>query len=64
MEWTIIGLTPGVIFKIAQLAVNSQGDSQLSDYVLIGASALPSAPQSLYKDSLQSNKTAMTISWD
>lgn len=38
--------------------------SILSDYILIGATSLPDATAQLYKDSLLSNKTALTISWD
>jgi hypothetical protein len=64
MTFRLENLTPGVIYKIASLAVNDQGDSLTSDYILIGASALPEPPVALYKDSLQSNKTALSIYWD
>ena len=64
MTFTINGLTAGTIYKIASLCTNSQGDSVLSDYVLIGATELPDPPATLYKDTLLSNKTALTISWD
>jgi hypothetical protein len=55
MEYTISGLTPGVIYKFASLAINSQGESEMSHYVLIGATELPPAPTNLYKKSLLSN---------
>ena len=64
MQFTVNGLTAGSIYKIASLCTNSEGDSALSEYVLIGATELPDPPATLYKDTLLSNKTALTISWD
>lgn len=58
------GLTPGVIYKIATLAVNSEGESPLGEYVLIVASELPSPTGGIYKVTELSNKTELTIRWD
>jgi hypothetical protein len=64
MQFTLESLTLGVIYKIALLAHNSEGSSELSEYVIIGASELPQSTATLYKDTLLSTNTALTVSWD
>lgn len=64
MQFTLTGLTPGAVYKIANLAKNSQGSSLFSDYVMIGATLLPVAPANIYKVADLSNKTALTVNWD
>jgi hypothetical protein len=41
MTYTLSGLVPSTIYKIATVAVNNEGVSPQSDYVLIGATELP-----------------------
>jgi len=64
MSYTLTGLTPGVVYKIAFLAKNEEGDSDLSEYVMIGASSLPAPPANLYKITELSGKTTLTVAWD
>lgn len=64
MQFTVESLTPGVVYKIAVLAYNSEGSSDLSEYVMIAATELPVATAELYKDSELSDKTSLTVSWD
>jgi len=64
MQFTLSGLTPGSIYKIANLAKNVIGNSVLSEYVMIGATTLPVAPAQIYKVAELSSKTALTVSWD
>ena len=64
MQFTLTGLTPGSIYKIANLAKNSLGSSVLSEYVMIGATQLPEAPMQIYKVSQLSSKNKLTVSWD
>ena len=63
-DYQLTGLTPGVIYKIATLAVNNEGKSVLGEYVLIVASELPSPTGGIYKVTEQSSKTKLTIRWD
>ena len=51
MQFTLETLTTGVMYKIALLVYNSEGQSQMSEYLIIGASALPVPPAQLYKES-------------
>jgi hypothetical protein len=49
MQFTLSGLTPGKVYKIANKAFNSIGSSAFSDYVMIGATLLPEPPAQIYK---------------
>lgn len=64
MQFTLSGLTPGKVYKIANKAFNSMGSSAFSDYVMIGATLLPEPPAKIYKVSQLSSKTSLTVSWD
>lgn len=64
MQYTLSGLTPGKVYKIANKAFNNIGSSTFSDYVMIGATLLPDPPAQIYKVSQLSSKTALTVSWD
>jgi hypothetical protein len=64
MQFTLSGLTPGKVYKIANKAFNNIGSSAFSDYVMIGATLLPDPPGQIYKVSQLSSKTALTVSWD
>ena len=44
MTHTITSLTPGVLYKIAVRALNSEGYSDMSYYLAAGASQLPDKP--------------------
>jgi hypothetical protein len=63
MTFELAGLQTGVIYKIAAVAVNSQGDSVKSDYVLIAATELPQAPSLIEKDRLISTQSSLHVSW-
>jgi hypothetical protein len=41
VQFTIMNLTPGSIYRVASIAVNAEGSSEQSDYVIIGAGSLP-----------------------
>lgn len=63
-NFTIKGLTPGVTYRIASLAINSEGASLLGDYLIIGATELPQPTSHIFKVSKLSNKTAITVGWE
>lgn len=64
LQYQLTGLTPGVTYKIASLAFNSEGSSPLSYYVSIAATSLPDAPAALFKDPLKSTNSSVHIYWD
>lgn len=49
MQYQLTGLTSGLTYKIAILAYNSEGPSELSEYVVIAAGSLPTAPTTILK---------------
>lgn len=51
-----------MIYKIATVAVNAEGESPQSDYILLGATDLPTAPVQLSK-SEQSDATSIVVEW-
>jgi len=59
----VTGLTPGLVYRFAYLAVNEFGTSVQSEVLTIAASALPNAPISLAVDWSKSSKTALWIDW-
>ena len=63
LQYQLTGLTPGVTYKIASLAFNSEGSSPLSYYVSIAATSLPD-PTNLFKDSLKSTRNSIFIYWN
>jgi hypothetical protein len=52
MTFTLESLEQGVIYKIASLAINDEGSSDLSDYILLASTELPPPPVNLYKEKL------------
>ena len=41
---TITGLTPGLFYKFAVIAINAEGPSTMSTYVTVATSSLPAQP--------------------
>jgi hypothetical protein len=62
MTHTLTDLVLGLVFKIAIVAINNEGVSDQSNYVLIGATEIPQPTSSLFKTS--GEKTSITIEWE
>ena len=62
--YTVTGLTPGVMYRFIVQAENSVGLSLQSYQTIAIAARLPSAPTMLYKNTLLSNKTAISVYWN
>jgi len=62
--FTVPGLTAGKIYKFSVLAVNSEGESDLSLYTPAAVSPLPNQPVALFKNSKLSNETMISLYWD
>ena len=60
---TITGLTPGLFYKIAVVAVNGEGPSDMSTYVTIATSALPDPPSGIFKKAALSDQTSLYLFW-
>lgn len=60
---TVSGLSPGVKYRFGITATNEIGESEISQFTIIAAASLPSAPTLITKDSSLSNKTAITVQW-
>jgi hypothetical protein len=62
--YTVNGLTPGVIYRFAVIALNGIGYSLYSYHTIVASAVLPSAPTILWKDSATSNKTSISVYWN
>jgi hypothetical protein len=60
----ITGLDIGLLYKFAVIAVNSEGNSEMSSYVTIATSSLPDQPQTIFKSAAISNQTSLYLHWD
>ena len=56
-------MTPSAKYKIASLATNNEGSSELGEYVMIGATELPQAPSTVLKNEAKSDKTTIFLEW-
>lgn len=61
-EVTISGLDSGKIYRVALTALNSEGESDQSDYLLVAATTLPAAPLSITKHT-DSTKDSIKLEW-
>jgi hypothetical protein len=62
MQYQLTGLSSGLTYKIAILAYNSEGPSDLSEYVVIAAGSLPTAPTTILKG--LSTSSTISVTWD
>jgi len=60
----ITSLTPGKFYKFATKALNSEGESTLSDYITIATSDLPAKPSTITKNTGLSDKTQLHLQWN
>lgn len=62
-QFTVTGLTPGVIYRFGLVAVNKIGPSQMSNFSTFASASNPSKPTIITKDSSFSSKTSIMVSW-
>lgn len=63
MQHVVTGLNPGMVYKIAVRAFNSQGYSEMSYYTAIGGSQPPSQVQLISKVTEMSAIDAIGVEW-
>lgn len=59
----VTGLTGGKFYWFGLIAVNENGDSEMSDISYFAAATDPVQPTVLYKDVEKSNKTSISLYW-